>query len=113
MQEYMSVKPVKDIDQRHVTKGGGVIRVETWIDEKTETVTSYNLAYINTSICTVDNGRVLGFDNAHLYPGFPTLHHEHHFGEVIHNDTYQGFDDLLDRFQAELGVFKKVYGKRY
>jgi len=30
-------------------------------------VTRYNLAYINHSICQVDNGRVLGFDNAHNY----------------------------------------------
>jgi hypothetical protein len=39
-------------------------------------VTRYNLAYINHSICHVDNGRVLGFDNAHDY------HHRHYMGEV-------------------------------
>lgn len=29
-------------------------------------MTRYNLAYINHSIYQMDNGRVLGFDNAHV-----------------------------------------------
>lgn len=107
------MKIIKDIDQRHITKGRGVIRVETWIDEQTGDISHYNLAYINMAISTVDNGRILGFDNAHLYAGFKTLHHEHHLGHVVHNDTYQGFDALLERFQNELASLKKTYGKRY
>ena len=38
-------------------------------------VTRYNLAYINHATCHVDNGRVLGFDNAH------ELHHKHYMGK--------------------------------
>ncbi len=51
-------------------------------------VTRYNLAYINHSICNVDNGRVLGFDNAHDY------HHTHYIGEVAARkaDQAQAFD---------------------
>jgi hypothetical protein len=51
-------------------------------------VTRYNLAYINHSICHVDNGRVLGFENAHDY------HHRHYMGEVAARkaDQAQAFD---------------------
>jgi hypothetical protein len=113
VQKYTSVKIIKDLDQRHITHGGGVIRVETWIDPKTDDVVSYNLSYINKSLFNKDNGRMLGFDNAHMYPDFPSLHHEHHLGQVEPNLTFTNFSDLLDRFQTELGNLKKIYGKRY
>ena len=49
--------------------GEGLLSYEVWgYQEKDKTVvTRYNLAYINHSICHVDNGRVLGFNNAHAY----------------------------------------------
>jgi hypothetical protein len=40
------------------------------------TVVSYSLAYINLRRCSVDNGRVLGYDNSHDY------HHRHLMGKV-------------------------------
>ncbi len=104
---------IKDIDQRHFTRGGGVIRVETWVDARTGAVVAYNLAYVNPRLFDGDNGRVVGFDNAHHYPGFPSRHHEHRNGQVYPNLSFTDFDALLDRFQSELGTLKSVHGKAY
>jgi hypothetical protein len=68
----------KLIDESHVIstkKGNGILRREVWVDGK-GAVTRYNLAYINRRIFSGDNGRVIGFDNAHGY------HHHHYFGKV-------------------------------
>jgi hypothetical protein len=43
---------------------------------------------------TKDNGRVLGFDNAHDY------HHRHYMGEVEAVE-YVSYETTLERFQAE------------
>ncbi len=58
------------------------------------TVTRYALAYINHAICQVDNGRVLGFDNAHGY------HHRHYMGK-IKPVVYVSYEANLERFQQE------------
>ena len=57
-------------------------------------VVRYNLAYINHTICQSDNGRVVGFDNAH---GF---HHRHFMGEV-EPVGFVSFEDIEARFQAD------------
>lgn len=62
----------------------GLIREEVWVDSKNEVV-RYNLAYINFQLCQADNGRVLGYDNAH---GF----HERHWmgkAEKVDFRTYR------------------------
>lgn len=56
-------------------RGNGCLRREVWVNEK-GVVTRYNLAYINHHLHPGDNGRVVGYDNAH---GF---HHRHYFGVV-------------------------------
>lgn len=69
---------IKIIDESHKIsdrRGNGKLRREVWIDE-TGKVTRYNLAYINHSLYAGDNGRVVGYDNAH------DGHHRHYFGEV-------------------------------
>jgi hypothetical protein len=55
-----------------VTHGGGVIRIEVWQDTSTGTCVRYNFAYVNGDMDALDNGRVVGFDDAHLCPGFMT-----------------------------------------
>ncbi len=76
--------------------GGGVLSVEVWgyVDLSKTVVTRYNLAYINHSIFSRDNGRVLGFDNAHNY------HHRHYTGSIEAFD-FQGHEATLERFQRE------------
>jgi hypothetical protein len=43
----------------------------------------------------VDNGRVLGYDNAHDY------HHRHFMGEVTEVE-FIGYDELVSKFEAEV-----------
>jgi hypothetical protein len=76
--------------------GGGLLSYEVWgYREKGKTVvTRYNLAYINHEIFSGDNGRVLGFDNAHEY------HHRHYMG-VVELVEFVSHEATLDRFQLE------------
>lgn len=88
--------------------GGGLLSYEVWgYQESGKTVvTRYNLAYINHSICHVDNGRVLGFDNAHDY------HHRHYMGEVTAVE-FISYEATLETFQQEwLAIVKGKRGKR-
>ena len=76
--------------------GGGILSYEVWgyVETGKTVVTRYNLAYINHAICRADNGRVLGFDNAHGY------HHRHCMGEIEAVD-FVSYEATLDRFQQE------------
>ena len=85
---------------RHEIKaksGGGILSYEVWgIVEKSKTqVTRYNLAYINLALCSVDHGRVLGYDNAHGY------HHRHHMGQVEPVE-HTSFEATVEKFQEEV-----------
>ena len=85
--------------ERHELKaksGGGILSYEVWgykANGKT-VVTRYNLAYINHAIHSGDNGRVLGFDNAHDY------HHRHYLGQVEPLE-FTDYEAVLERFQQE------------
>ncbi|WP_461501440.1 hypothetical protein [Rhodoferax sp.] len=88
--------------------GGGLLSYEVWgYQENGKTVvTRYNLAYINHSICHVDNGRELGFDNAHDY------HHRHDMGEVK-AVAFTSYEATLEKFQQEwLEIVKGTRGKK-
>ena len=75
-------------------RGNGQLRREVWVDETTDQVTRYNLAYINHNIYGLDNGRVVGYDNAHGY------HHRHFKGSVKAID-FISFEDIEARFQRD------------
>ena len=88
--------------------GGGLLSYEVWgYQERGKTiVTRYNLAYINHAIHRGDNGRVLGFDNAHGY------HHRHLMGKVEEVE-FNSFEATQERFQQEwLEIVKSVGGKK-
>ncbi len=76
--------------------GGGLLRYEVWgyADKDKTIVTRYNLAYINHAMHRGDNGRVLGFDNAHDY------HHRHYMGK-IESIEFTSYEAILERFQKE------------
>lgn len=88
--------------------GGGILSYEVWgyqTQGKT-VVTRYNLAYINHAIHRGDNGRVLGFDNAHGY------HHRHCMGKVEAVE-FESYESTLERFQQEwLTIVKSAGGRR-
>ncbi len=76
--------------------GGGTLSYEVWghVKKGKNILTRYNLAYIDHAIYRGDNGRVLGFDNAHDF------HHRHYRGEVVAVD-FTSYDAILQRFQNE------------
>ena len=76
--------------------GGGLLSYEVWgyIVKGKTVVTRYNLAYINHAIYSGDNGRVLGFDNAHDY------HHRHFMGKV-ETVEFISYEAAPERFQRE------------
>lgn len=86
-------------NERHDIKaksGGGSLRYEVWGYEKNgkTVVTRYNIAYINPAVCQLDNGRVLGYDNAHDY------HHRHYMGD-IEPVEFVSFENTVEIFEAE------------
>lgn len=78
--------------------GNGILRREIWEDELGRVV-RYNLAYINHRIFQGDNGRVVGYDNAH---GF---HHRHFMG-VVEPVEFKNFLDIEEQFQADWIAFR-------
>ena len=73
---------------------GAIFKEEVWHDED-GTVARYSLAYLNPRVCGVDNGRVLGYDNAHGY------HHRHFMGQVERME-FRTYEDLNRRFLKEV-----------
>ncbi|MFP3565480.1 DUF6516 family protein [Paraburkholderia sp. SIMBA_030] len=90
----------KTADERHVItkrRGNGELRREVWVDKEGR-VTRYNLAYIN-HIYQGDNGRVIGYDNAH---GF---HHRHFFGNIEPVD-FVSFEEIEDAFARDWNALR-------
>ncbi len=76
--------------------GGGLLSYEVWGYRRhgAAVVTRYNLAWINHAIFASDNGRVLGFDNAH------GIHHRHRMG-AVENVGFESFEATQERFTRE------------
>ena len=74
-------------------RGNGTLRREIWADRQGK-VTRYNLAYINHNLHSGDNGRVVGYDNAHGY------HHRHYFG-VVEPIAFVSFEEVEERFERD------------
>jgi hypothetical protein len=87
----------KVIDESHKIsdrRGNGKLRREIWVDVVTGKITRYNLAYINHQRYSGDNGRVVGYDNAHQH------HHRHYFGQVKPVE-FISFEDIEARFEQD------------
>jgi len=72
--------------------GGGVLKELVEQEQPSGKLRHYSLAYINPLIYAGDNGRVLGYDNAH---GFA---HRHHMGNVTSYPD-QSWAQIRDRFE--------------
>jgi len=95
---------ISDVSNRLSSKhGNGTLRREVWVDRRGKVV-RYNLAYINHDIFQGDNGRVVGYDNAH---GF----HHRHFKGRVETIEFTSFEDIEARFEADWLAFRKR-GKR-
>ena len=92
----------KIIDESHKISDkrcNGKLRREIWVDSITGKVTRYNLAYINHRLYAGDNGRVVGYDNAH------DGHHRHYFG-VVEPVDFVSFEDIEERFAQDWIILK-------
>ena len=74
--------------------GGGILKERVIRELPSKKVISYALAYINFSIFSSDNGRVLGYDNSH---GFS---HRHFMGNIT-SDQFIGYEALYEKFELE------------
>lgn len=89
----------------HRSQGNGILRRQIWVDENKK-VTRYSLTYVNHRLYAGDNGRVLGYDNAHGY------HHKHYMGEV-EPVQFNSFTELEQRFQLEFeALHEKAKSKK-
>jgi len=82
-------------------RGFGILREEVWINDKREIV-RYNLAFLLPYLSSVDNGRILGFDNAH------GIHERHFLGEV-EPVKFKGYAATAERFYREAEVLRRSY----
>lgn len=79
----------------------GILRLQAWTDEQ-QRVRRYSLAYINPLIFSGDNGRVLGYDDAHDY------HHRHYFGQIT-AVNFVSFKATLEKFEQEWKAIAHEY----
>ena len=98
-----SSKTVKVVDEVAVIRcvtGDGLVREEVWEDASGQVV-RFNLAFINHRLFAGDNGRVLGYDNAH-----GAAHR--HFAGKVETIAQEPCRARLDRFLDELDRLRKL-----
>ena len=93
------MKLVDDTARVRCKSGIGVIREEVWVDDKGKAA-KYNPAFINRHLYSGDNGRVLGYDNAHGY-------HERHFKGTVETYPFTLYEELLVRFLEEVAALRE------
>lgn len=81
--------------------GFGILREEVWVDQDGKVV-HYNLAFLLPHLYRKDNGRVLGYDNAH---GF---HERHHMGSVERVE-FVSYLATAERFFQEAEAIRRSY----
>lgn len=84
-------------------KGPPLLR-EHWVRNSDLTLLRYSLAFIDFSIYSGDNGRVLGYDNAHRS-------HERHFMGKTEIVPFHSYQTLFDRFIQEVQSIRRQHGK--
>ena len=87
-----------------VKQGNGILRYLVSTDSKGK-IARYSLAYINPMLCTLDNGRVLGFDNCHGY------HHCHYMGKEK-DIQFDSYEEIAERFEKEWRVLHEKAKKQ-
>ncbi len=96
------LKLTKVIDERStircVSGAEGMVRFEAWMDGSGKIV-RYNMAFVHHLVCQVDNGRVLGYDNAHSF-------HERHFLGQASTAVFVSFAATLQHFLNEVDEMK-------
>jgi len=94
---------VKVVDERYTLpkkRGSGIIKIEAWEDTEGKLI-KYSIAYINHGLYLEDNGRVIGYDNAHGY------HHKHLFGEISPVNNFINYETIIEQFEREIKEYIK------
>lgn len=93
-------KAVDDTDQVRCKSGSyGVLREEVYVDAAAAVV-KYNLVFIHHGLYQADNGRVLGYDNAHGQ-------HERHWMGSVKAVRFISYERTLRRFLDEVEALKE------
>ena len=71
-----------------------------WFEDREGRVIRYAFAYIDFAICNRDNGRVLGYDDAHGYA-------ERHWMGTASQVPPASFDETLAKFRAEVNELRR------
>jgi hypothetical protein len=79
----------------------GIIREEVWVNAKSE-VMKYNLAFLLPHVFAPDNGRVLGYDNAHGV-------HERHYQGSVERIRFKDYRSTAARFYREVARIGSSY----
>lgn len=107
MKNNKSKEPIVLIDEQHTIPkktGNGILRYFMTTDSN-GCLLRYSLAYINSNITMVDNGRVIGYDNDHNY------HHRHCMG-AVEPINFISYQELLNQFEQEWRTFHGEYKQR-
>jgi hypothetical protein len=74
--------------------GGGILKEFVEQEIPSGKLRRYALAYINSAVFAGDNGRVLGYDNAHGTP------HRHFMGQITPEPNLT-WEQIRDKFEQE------------
>ena len=61
----------------------------------------YNLAFVQHLLCREDNGRVLGYDNAHG-------RHERHWMGSVETTEYRSYREVFAVFMREVNELRRL-----
>jgi len=88
--------PTQSVQDEFYPKGrkrGILVRIQAEFSRAGQLL-RYSMVLIDARNQAADNGRVLGYDNAHGY------HHRHHLGQVEPVE-FKSYEDILERFETE------------
>jgi hypothetical protein len=102
MRRPSRVRKKTDYETEFRCAGGvGILREEVWVNDA-NVVVRYNLAFMLPHFSGVDNGRILGFDNAHGV-------HERHFMGQVEPVRFDGYLATAERFYREAEFLRRSY----
>jgi len=100
--KWVRLRKDTDYETRFWCGGGfGILREEVWVNDRDEVV-RYNLAFLLPHLSRVDNGRVLGFDNAHGV-------HERHFMGTVQPVRFKDYATTAERYYREAEAIRRSH----
>jgi len=105
MGRKIRLRKITDDESAFWCAGGvGILREEVWVNAR-EQVVRYNLAFLLPHLSRVDNGRILGYDNAHGI-------HERHFMGQAQTVEFHGYLNTAGRFYREVSALRRGFKEK-